>query len=59
MISTRPEPADDEIDLGRLFGSLWKGKLWILLGMVLGLSGALFNRVTFRPTIPTICAKRG
>lgn len=49
-MNTRPEPADDEIDLGRLLGSLWKGKLWILLGMVLGLSGALFTVANTQPT---------
>lgn len=38
----RPEAGDDEIDLGRLFVTLWKGKLWIILGMFLGLAGGAF-----------------
>lgn len=30
-------PADDEIDLGALFATLWRGRLWIVLGGLIAL----------------------
>ncbi len=36
-------PADDEIDLGALFGTLWRGKLWIALcGLIALVAGGYY-----------------
>lgn len=43
-------PDDDEIDLGQLLGTLWKGKLWIAAGAALGLAGAAFVYANTPPT---------
>ena len=49
-MSARPDPDDDEIDLGQLIVTLWKGKLWIALCMALGFAGALFVYMNTPPT---------
>lgn len=47
---SRSEPDSDEINLGQLLVTLWKGKFWIALCMVLGLGGALFAYMNTPPT---------
>lgn len=42
--------ADDDIDLGRLLATLWRGKLWIALGTALGLAGAALAIANTEPT---------
>lgn len=49
MTAAAPK-ADDEIDLGHLFGALWKGKFWIAAGMASGLAGAAFVYANTPPT---------
>jgi tyrosine-protein kinase Etk/Wzc len=44
------DSADDEIDLGQLFGTLWRGKTWIAAGLALGLTGAAFIYANTPPT---------
>ncbi len=35
-------PPDDEIDIGKFISTMWRGKLWISLGAVVGLSFGIF-----------------
>jgi tyrosine-protein kinase Etk/Wzc len=53
-VPAQPPVADrqvsDEIDLGQLFGLIWHGKLWIILGMGLGLAVAAFSFANTAPT---------
>lgn len=42
--------ADDEIDLGQLFSTLWRGKAWIAVGLALGLASAAFFYANTPPT---------
>lgn len=46
----RPMPEDDEIDLLELFGTLWRGKLWIALVTALGLLASGFYILNTPPT---------
>jgi len=41
---------DDDIDLGALFGVLWKGKFWIALGAALGAAAGAFIIANSDPT---------
>jgi tyrosine-protein kinase Etk/Wzc len=36
-------PADEEIDFLRLLGTIWRGKIWLVLGALLGVTGAALN----------------
>ncbi|PRX28375.1 tyrosine-protein kinase Etk/Wzc [Meinhardsimonia xiamenensis] len=45
-----PAPEDDEIDLLELFGTLWRGKLWIALVTALGLLASGFYILNTPPT---------
>ncbi|MFN4100818.1 MAG: Wzz/FepE/Etk N-terminal domain-containing protein, partial [Pararhodobacter sp.] len=50
LSSRPPEPEGDEINLGQLILTLWKGKVWIVLCMVLGLAAAMFVYASTPPT---------
>lgn len=44
---------DDEIDLGALIGVLWRGKLWVTLGALLGAAAGAFSIANTDPTFRT------
>lgn len=49
-MSATSSERDDEINLGALFGVLWRGKLWIALGAFLGVAAGAFNVANTDPT---------
>lgn len=42
--------ADDEIDLGQLLGSIWRGRVWIVAATSVGIALGAFNIANTNPT---------
>lgn len=49
-MSIASNPADDEIDLGQLVGTLWRGRTWIAVATVVGIAIGAFMIANTNPT---------